>query len=247
MSGKKEKIATKKALPLEAMWRLRLACLNAAERLRADKDSNRTPTQPQALWVSVEKELTQSLRHHIDHKAQKSSFFVEDFDAIALDISFSLMAQMDQGRGIDLNTLARWGSYTSHADANEALKLLDHWQNRFRLDHDLVQMLRSLAWAQKSLFEHAKEFHLYSDGQTLTAVCEGLAADTFQNLAPQQLLDLERLPHSLLFNPRDGHNAQIAAIWPLTAPMAGILGRLRCLIILQPSREKAPISLPSAG
>lgn len=253
MSGKKEKIATKKALPLEALWRVCLACLNAgpllAQQASHTADAPLLPASLQSFlrWVGLEKGLLPLLRERIDHDAAKSTFFVEDFDPSTIDFCFSLMAQMQKSSHINLNSLTRWGSYSASQTASEALTLLTHWQHQFRLAHDLVGMARNIALIQEQIFQHPKAFHLHSDGQMLMAVWEGQAKDNFSTHAPKHLLDLEKLPHSILLNRRDNHNAQLAAIWPLRAPVSST-GLLRCLIILEPtSAEKISQPLPKVG
>lgn len=229
---------------------MRLACLNAVSS-HSQQESSTGPSaaslQSIMRWVGIEKGLAQLLRERIDHNAETSTFFVEDFDPIAVDMYFSLLAQMQAGMSVDLNALTRWGGYSASQTANEALSLLAHWRQRFRLTHDLVEMVRSLVLMQKHVFQHPHSFHLHSDGQTLMAVWEGQAGEDFNASAPKHLLDLEKLPHSILFNRRNNNHSQLAVIWPLIAPVGG-MGILRCMIILEPAREEKPsISLQSVG
>lgn len=241
MSVKKEKSLTKKAPPLEAGWRMRLACLEAGDP-RPDGTSVRERTE----WVNAERDLVTVLRQRPDFAAKKSTFFMKDFDAVAMDFCFSVLAQMNQNVPVDLNKLVRWGTHSHVKPAQEALALLKEWQTRFRLNDNLGEMMRSLVRMQSLWFARTDHFHLHSDGIMLIAVWEGKAVESFREHGPKNLLDLEKLPHSILFNHRTGENAQLAVAVPLVSPVTSP-DLLRCLVIVEPQASKTTSSLLSAS
>lgn len=265
MSEKKEKIPTKRLLNSEGSWRARLRCLEATFLRRLKKDncplslatetatdwldltSSEHPENPHwGAWIPAAHNLHETLKRQKNPLQGVATFYVEDYDALALEHCYAILAQICRSPlQVDLTKILRWASVGTESSGSLWENQLRHWRHHFLGDERIITTLRLWGQRQNSLFADVQRTHIISDGQSVLAVWEGRISEaSFLENGLERLLGEDHLPHTVIFNQISADKAQWGICMPLVAKSPS---SLRCLILLKNRQNSSNLSLSVAS